>query len=147
MTMLSPGPFRNTTSQIIEQSVDQYLQQANYQYASNGVRIFVEHNQYLNNMPGMKEARGQIHERLQGMTGLELVGLDEATISQNGLVGTKITARCLMMPFAKQMIYQIKLLMQDNNLWLVTASYKECDTAGKQLVSAIMDSISVNNTP
>ena len=47
------------------------------------------------------------------------------------------------MPLAKQMNYRTRILMQDDNLWLVTASYKECDSRTQQKIAAMLESVSI----
>lgn len=147
MTIMSPLTFRKKQLSLNELDSTQYAQQAAYQYESNGVRIFVEHDQYRNKYPSLSDVRTQLRNQLRSRPELELISFDESPIQVGDISGTRFTTQYQMMPFAKQVTYQVQFLMQDKNIWLVTGSYKNCDTRGKQLVNAMLDSISIISHP
>ena len=46
------------------------------------------------------------------------------------------------MPFmGKQVIYRVKLMKRLSEIWVVTATHKQCDPEGEQSIIAMLDAV------
>jgi hypothetical protein len=48
-----------------------------------------------------------------------------------------------MPPFGKTINYRIDNIINNDERWMISASYKACDEKGKQLVGRFMDSLRI----
>jgi len=152
--LLSPLglPFERVELRNTAQSENTHVSREQYRYEQNGVSITVSFVMYATGLvPTVEEITQTIVERLMNAPGLELVDFkyDNAVAldsSRNEVTGMRTifhSAKYLMQPFSKEIHYEVRNYLSGNQHWMITASYKSCDSKGQILTQKFLNTLSV----
>ncbi|WP_455211238.1 hypothetical protein [Kaarinaea lacus] len=142
--------FKLAETRKQEKSANSNYYQKQYYYEQNGVSITVAFEVYtLELTPTVNEIMESISERLKHAPGLELIDLQQhhselqsrKLNSDTNLQSIFHSAKYLMQPFAKEIHYEVRNYLYHNQRWMITASYKSCDTVGQKLTERFFNTL------
>ena len=111
------------------------IQQAQFAYEKNGVRIHVQYFEYQQNKrPALVDLKNIARARLKSTSNLSLlaVQMDEQSIQARR--GFTYEAQYLMPFLSKKINYSLSHMVRANKHWIISTSYKVCDQKGQKLV-------------
>jgi membrane protein DedA with SNARE-associated domain len=121
----------------------QQPQQSSYELRDNGV---VANVSYVSNVSAnltLNKLRQQIRHQLYQLEGIEGLEITEFPAKLGDVDGIHMIARYDMPPFDKQVAYHVLAAIDDDNVWRLTVSLKDCDAKGQRRVDDMLASIAI----
>ncbi|MGD8558067.1 MAG: VTT domain-containing protein [Gammaproteobacteria bacterium] len=147
LMLQAPGPLTTRFEKNGTITGDTLLQAGSYMYRHNGVQLTVGYERNKGPANALSQWHHQIQQRLRQPQGLQLQTLTIHDINNGHIEGVEYRAQYLMPPFGKKVVYRIQALQQYEQRWTITASYKDCDRTGEQLVNAMLSSVTLPTSP
>ena len=124
-----------------------------YQYEKNGISINVKYRVYPpGRAPAINDIGDSVSAQLSQVPGLELIQLTQKPVMQfrlehqadnrtNSLSHITHSATFVMQPFAKEIHYEVLNVVGNSRHWMISVSYKSCDTKGRKLAKEFLNSL------
>lgn len=112
-------------------------------YTNNGVVIRVRRHSG-SDTGSLHELKEWIRQQLQNPQEFQhsqLISLKEKVLPGQSMAGSQFVARYDIPFLGKQMIYRVKLMQLEDEIWVATAIHKQCDPQGEQSILALLDAI------
>ena len=141
--MKSTKPFSRRHVIPASSDVSHIMQKTSYQFIDRGMVVNVD---YTNNTVAeltLNALRKQIRRRLDDVEGLYKVQMTEEPLRLGEVQGVHYIARYEMVPFGKQVNYQVVAALHGNKVWVISVSAKDCDLQGQRRLNDMLDSISI----
>ena len=142
----SNSAFRETIVPV--NGADEVVQNRRFVYENNGVKFTVQYLRYAGTMTAeLDSIIDAVVENVQNQSSFTPVQVVQAPVNVPQLQGRRISATYKLPPFDKEMHYEVSALVDGPRIWALSASYKECDVNGQNLVTTMLKSLRYTAPP
>ncbi|MFV2056889.1 MAG: hypothetical protein ACC707_10500 [Thiohalomonadales bacterium] len=115
-----------------------------FQYEKNGVEIKIEYLVYANDANiTLQDLRSHYGADLKRLSQEIAVTYSVEDIQRSGIDGFIVEAQYPVQHLDKQLRFDVLTFVKLNQLWRVTAKYKDCDQKGQVLLRWMLESIQI----
>jgi len=149
LSLSSPNEFTRLTQNsrvtpVVQATEITMLQSESFQYTNNGVIINIDYLTYANDTRiSLREIRAQYKKDLVRLKQNQNVVYKLNTIERSGIEGLLVDAEYPVQHLDKTQRYEVLTFVLLNQLWRVTAKYKDCNPKGQALVKWMLASIQI----
>lgn len=149
MSLSSPDTFSslpqsNSVSPIAKTAAADMLHSESFQYDSNGVVIDIDFLSYAESTEiNLGIIRKQYENDLEQLKQTQKVSYTVKAIERSGIAGIIVDAEYPVQHLQKIQRFEVLTFVLQNQVWRVTAKYKDCDQKGQAMVQWMLESIQI----
>ena len=141
--MKSAKPFSRRNLTPVSSDASQNMQKMSYGFAGHGMVVNVDYTNNADTELTLDRLRQQIRQRLDEVEGLKKIQMTEKPLHLGEVQGVHYIVRYKMVPFGKQVNYQVVAALHGSKVWVICTSNKDCDLNGQRQLSDMLESISI----
>lgn len=121
------------------------VDQAQFQYEQNGVRIHIQYFEYPSEtIPAITVLKESALSQLSKLSNIKMLNYKVTDESTREIKSNTINASMQMPYFNKEIKYIVRNIVSGNQRWLINATYKDCDQNGQRLTEKFLNDLRIN---